>query len=100
MLTGETIAYDRRSGVFGRVAPVNKRGGAWELAARVSYLDLNGPNAAFAAGGRLTDTTIGLNWYINAHTKFQFNWIYAALDAPVIGDGSASTFAFRGHIDF
>ena len=99
MLTGETIPYQRDSGVFGRVTPQFGRYGAWELAARLSYIDLNGYMPR-VFGGRLTNTTLGLNWYVNNNTKFQFNWIYSALDDPAAGDGSASTLAFRGHIDF
>lgn len=73
--------------------------GAWELAARLSHLDLNGMNLS-GPGRRLTDTTIGLNWYVNNHTKLQFNWIYADLTDPTLGGSTANTFAMRGQLDF
>ncbi|QDT93638.1 Porin O precursor [Gimesia algae] len=45
-LTGESRAYNRKAGVFGRVVPLdpyNRNGGcgAWEIAGRWSYIDLN-----------------------------------------------------------
>ena len=105
MLTGETIPYNRSTGVFGRVKPdrpvdfLNGAWGAWEIAARVSYLDLNGTNLV-GPGRRLTDSTIGVNWYINNNTKFQFNWIDANLNDPTLGGSRADTFAIRGQLDF
>lgn len=105
MLTGETIPYNRAGGVFGRVVPRNpvdlSRGcwGAWEIAARASYLDLNGDSLP-GPGRRMNDSTVGLNWYVNRFTKFQFNWIHADLDDPAVGNSFADTYALRGQLDF
>lgn len=105
MLTGETIPYHRGRGVFGRVQPRHPLNlsqgywGAWEIAARGSYLDLNGDNLS-GPGRRLADTTVGLNWYANAFTRFQFNWIHAELDDPDRGSSNAETFAFRTQLEF
>lgn len=105
VLTGETIPYNRKSGVFGRVkpfAPVDLwcgQWGAWEIAARWSYIDLNG-TALPGPGRRLSDTTAGLSWYVNDHTKFQFNWIHSDLSDSTFGNNSADTLAMRGQIDF
>jgi phosphate-selective porin OprO/OprP len=105
VLTGEEIPFNRSGAVFGRIkpnCPVDmKHGGwgAWELAARLSHLDLNGTNLP-GPGRRLTDTTVGVNWYLNNYTKFQFNWIYADLNDPTLGDSAANTFALRGQLDF
>lgn len=104
-LTGESRTYNGKNGVFGRVNPrcnVGKDGGigAWEIAARWSYLDLNDANVQ---GGRLNDLTAGLNWYLNPHTKFQFNYIRAMLDkplAPGAGASDADIFAMRAQVDF
>jgi len=101
-LTGEVRSYNRKAGVFGRVKPLNNfssasGGGAWEVAARWSYLDLNDKNIA---GGQLNDVTLGLNWYLNPRTKFQFNYIHAFLDNPTFGNSDADIFAWRGQIDF
>jgi phosphate-selective porin OprO/OprP len=104
-LTGEEIPFNRSGAVFGRIKPLCpvdwRRGGwgAWELAARLSHLDLNGENLP-GPGRRLTDTTVGVNWYLNDYTKFQCNWIHAELDDPRLGDSTADTFAMRGQLDF
>jgi phosphate-selective porin OprO/OprP len=105
VLTGEVIPYNRKAGVFGRVKPARPVNllcgdfGAWELAARGSYMDLNGVGLP-GPGRRLTDATLGLNWYVNDYTKFQFNWINSDLDDPTRGDSSAQTYALRGQIDY
>lgn len=100
-LTGEIRPYNRTHGVFGRVKPRRDCGpccgiGAWELAARWSHIDLNDGNIA---GGRLNDLTAGLNWYLNARTKFQFNYVHAFLNDS-FGDSDADVIACRGQIDF
>jgi phosphate-selective porin OprO and OprP len=88
-LTGEQRVYNRAGGVFGRVKPLanfayGEGWGAWELALRYSYADfgsafsdtLPAPNAgAPLFGGRESDVTVGLNWYLNQYAKFQFNYI-------------------------
>ncbi len=101
-LTGETIPYNKTNGAFGRITPRrdfdNAGGsGAVELLGRVSHLDLND---AQIAGGRLTNFTVGCNWYWNRFTKLQFNWIRSVLDNPTFGDSDASTFAGRVQLDF
>lgn len=114
MLTGETIPYNKKNGVFGRVKPSNPFDpwnggwGAWELAARWSYLDLNdafalgggGSLPGGVRGGRLTDVTLGVNWYFNDFTKFQFNYIHANLGHPVLGNSDADILAVRAQLDF
>lgn len=103
-LTGEHRPYVRDLGVFGRVMPkrdfVSVNGketsfgpGAWEVALRVSHLDMNnGP----VQGGQLTDFTVGLNWYLNPYFRVSSNYIHAA---PA-GRGSADLFAMRVGYDF
>ena len=102
MMTGETIPYSRKNGVFGRIVPRNDWNssggiGAWEVLGRVSHLDLND---ADINGGRLTDFTVGCNWYWNRYTKMQFNWIHSRLNDDVIGDSRANAFAIRAQLDF
>jgi phosphate-selective porin OprO/OprP len=94
-LTGENRAYDTRLGrldtyYFGRRGPftnawfvrdengrLNWGLGAWELAARYSYIDLNdGTGLSRIQGGRMDGITAGLNWYLNVNLKFQFDWVY------------------------
>ena len=87
--------------MLGRVIPENPFGaggtGAWEIAARWSWLDLND---ADVAGGALVTTTVGLNWYLNQYAKFQLNYIQAMLDSPTAGDSDASIVAARAQVDF
>ncbi|QDT38732.1 porin [Stratiformator vulcanicus] len=102
LLTGEVRPYQRAAGVFGAVVPRQSfrwgRGlGAWELAGRLSWIDLDDDPVT---GNRLTDTTVGLNWYLNQHTKFQFNWIHALLDGTAVPSSNADIFALRAQVDF
>lgn len=101
-LTGEVKTYNFQSGVLSRITPrcpVQKcQGiGAWEVAARWSYLDLNDDAIQ---GGRLNDLTLGVNWYWNRNTRFQLNYIKAYLDDPNFGDSDAGIVALRAQIDF
>lgn len=102
MLTGEEIPYVNKQGVFGRVVPNvdwEPTGGigAWELVGRISHVDFNEPGID---GRRLTNFTVGCNWYWNRYTKLQFNWIHSRLNDVAIGDSEANTFAARAQIDF
>ncbi|MBD3675722.1 MAG: porin [Planctomycetaceae bacterium] len=105
LLTGERLPYNNKGGVFGRVIPDDEFRfstgglGAWEAAARWSYIDLNGSGLP-GPGRRLNDLTFGLNWYLNRFTKFQFNYIRAMLDDPTMGDSTADVFAARTQFDF
>lgn len=102
ILTGEHRPYKRDQGVLGRVKPARPftrcgGTGAWELTGRWSHLNLNSDTVQ---GGRLTDLTFGLNWYLNDFTKFQFNYIHAFLDSPVNGDSNADILGMRAQVDF
>ncbi len=90
-LTGEQRTYNRTAAVFDEVIPLenfwivptpcgNAAGwGAWEVAARWSYMDFSD-----VAGQQLHDFTLGLNWYWNPRTRLMFNWIHPfAHNSPV-----------------
>src|SRR5262249_29258200 len=47
--------------------------GAWEVAVRYDWLDLNDKNIT---GGIQEDWTLGLNWYLNNNFKIQFDYIH------------------------
>ena len=108
ILTGEKYTYNKANGVVGRVRParpVYKGGfGAWELAARYSYIDLNGTtNAAGAPSGpgrQLNNLTLALNWYLIDNARFQFNYIHPVLKDRVTGTTNSDFFAARCQIDF
>jgi phosphate-selective porin OprO/OprP len=138
-LTGEHRAYQRTAGVFDRTRPfenffVLKRGhggwgrGAWQLAGRVDWVDLDSSILRTAAnanvlspinpgmavfhpvvttgapgsgsGGALTDLTFGVNWYLNPYTKFQYNYVHAMLQNPTAGFSTMDTNAVRLQVDF
>jgi len=109
-LTGENRAYDKRMGrlsqyYFGPQGPYNNawfvRGddgrytfnwGAWEIAARYSYVNLNDGNGLNRVqGGVLDGWTFGLNWYCNANIRFQFDYAYDQRSDLPVGAISGST---------
>jgi phosphate-selective porin OprO and OprP len=69
VLTGESRRYAR-----GQVTDVIPRrsGGAVEVLARHSAVDLNNGNIS---GGRQRALTFGINWYLGRHLKFQYNHV-------------------------
>ena len=113
-LTGDNRAYDRRLGRFARVIPRTSAwtvdpssnsqkpsvcwgSGAWEVAARYSQVSLND---AGISGGRLSDVTLGVNWYLNPNFRIQWNYLYAdrKVAAPQ-NDGTAHAFVMRFSLD-
>lgn len=118
-LTGENRVFYKKIGALGNVVPYTdfiplKRGGivgwgAWEIAARLSFVELKNPasltpyyiSATNASGnGALTDTTLGGTWFLNAHTKIQFNWIHAMLNNTAKGYSLADLYVTRVQVDF
>lgn len=117
-LTGEHRPYDRKTGAIDRIQPHHSVApwnhdhvsgwGAWEVAGRWSYLDMNSKNIR---GGTVTDLTAGLNWYLNAYWKMQFNYIHSmprytpqsgpegTPDSP-FANSTLNMFDFRCQIDF
>jgi phosphate-selective porin OprO/OprP len=77
VLTGESRGYDWHNGVFLNPKPhanFSLGGDGWgalELAARYSVLDLNNKDIR---GGRETNFTTGLHWYVNPNFAFKFDW--------------------------
>ena len=80
-LTGEQRGYDRQKGVVDSVLLPKREfewkhptWGAWEVAARYSYLDLN---SGSVNGGTMHIAMLGLNWYWNRYVRWMFNTGYA-----------------------
>ena len=90
MLTGESKEYLVSEGEFDRVHP-RSAGGAWEVAARVSTMNLNDFDTGVGiAGGRATNVTLGVNWYINTNFKWVLNVVRVLNDnnaKPDLGPG-------------
>ncbi len=82
-LTGEHRIYDPSRGIFKGISPehnfnpANGEWGALEIAFRYSYLDLDD---SVIHGGKLSNFTAGLNWYLNPNMRFMLNYVYADLD--------------------
>lgn len=101
VLTGESRGYG--GGDFGGIRPQGAAG-AWEIAARYSYVDLND---AGVQGGEQTNITLGLNYYANNNVRFMANAIFvdvkdsaAEVNGVPVGDDSPSIFLVRGQYSF
>ena len=87
-ITGDSMPYLPSVGEFGRVMP-KKKGGALELLARYSWLDLNDLDAGIE-GGEGKNFTVGLNWYINPNYKIMINYAHVNHDKYADADGEWS----------
>ena len=93
-LTGENRGYDKKLGTLARYyygpngpytnawfvrdenGRLNVGTGAWEIAARYSYVDLNsGTGLNRIAGGRLDGLSLALNWYLNRNMNLMIDWV-------------------------
>lgn len=74
VITGESRPY-----AGGNVGNIKPKGpwGALEILLRYSELDLNDGTIQ---GGKEHDWTLGANWYLTQHFKFQANYIWAKSD--------------------
>ncbi len=75
ILTGESRVYHFHSGTLGRIKPKSDCG-AWEVAIRQSYLNLNSKNIR---GGKGHDTGLSLGWYANNNVRIFGNYIWSHL---------------------
>lgn len=103
ILTGEQRPYDVSSGVFGAPVPEHPfslRGssgyGAWEVAARLSRLDLSD---AYIDGGHETNLTLGVNWYLNKNMRMAFNYVHGKVERGAY-EGNMDAVQMRLQIDF
>jgi phosphate-selective porin OprO/OprP len=91
VLTGERHGYDKTNAAYAGITPAHpfsiKSGGAgaWEVAARVSYIDLTDHFVAGRSlasqpdgvnGGKQTSYTFGINWYVNSLMRMTANYIH------------------------
>jgi len=75
MITGEHRRYSPESGSFSPIVPfkdfLEHQGlGAWEIIARYSMLDLTD---ADTVDSRLSNFSLGLNWYPSVQTRMTLN---------------------------
>ena len=95
-ITGESKPYHRKTGVYGSVVPdksVCDGGlGAWELALRGTYLNLNDENIT---GGRLNTIEFGMNWYLSQYLSIKFNVVRGFINNSTTNDVTLDTFGAR-----
>jgi phosphate-selective porin OprO/OprP len=105
-LTGEHREYDHERMAFTRVTPKNplrwtgpSRGtGAWQVAVRYGYLDLDNKGIA---GGTTHELAAGLNWFLNPNAKIQANYVLTYRNAVnPNGEGFINGFGIRTAWDF
>jgi phosphate-selective porin OprO/OprP len=128
-LTGEHREYEKKFGALKNPIPFRdfisigrgpdrgiKGWGAWEVAYRWSFVDLNNPskldghyyNSAtntftgnnHSGNGSVNDSTLGVSWFLNANTKIQANWICALLNNEAKGFSTANLFVTRVQVAF
>jgi phosphate-selective porin OprO/OprP len=107
-LTGESKAYDYQKGLVGRIIPYENAfatrtpkgnifgSGAWQVLGRFQQLDLNSKEMT---GGRLTDFTFGLNWFLNPNMKIQFNYDLMFRDAGAAPNGGPADAGTHGIVN-
>jgi phosphate-selective porin OprO/OprP len=94
-LTGESHKYVPGTASYARIVPSHAFSpsdgywGAWEVAGRVSYIDLTSnfhpgqttsSSSSAINGGKQTSYTLGLNWYPNTYMRFELNYIHTDFD--------------------
>lgn len=107
VLSGEHRRYDRSEGVFDGVVPrrdfslAPDAWGAFEVALRVSALDLNSQGLA---GGRQRDLSAALNWYLNPGMRLMLNLVHVQLseraNPPAVDSGRANIWQARWQMEF
>jgi len=118
-LTGENRAYDRRLGTLAREyygvngpftnawlvrdedGNLNWGIGAWEIAARYSYVNLNDGNGLNRIqGGVLTGVNLALNWYLNKNMNVMCDWVYNRRSDLPVGTVPGYTSGFGVEVQF
>ena len=95
-LTGESMNYNFPAGIIIKPDDINnQRLGAWQIATRISYANLNDKEVS---GGRETNITLGLNWYINQYVALRANYIRAMINLANDAHTNANIYALRAQI--
>ena len=94
-MTGESRVYNPQAGSYFRIVPRHPFSlaqgdwGAWEIAARMSYIDLNSnfvsgralsTNPSAVDGGLQRSYSLGLNWYPNDIVRFLLDYNHLDYD--------------------
>lgn len=107
-LTGETRGYKADKGAWDRPKvnnPVNEGGmGAWAITARYDNIDLTEPGYQ---GGDQNSFIIGVNWYLNRHTRLMANYNHSSVKNAfnvaangIDGKNKIDGFGLRAQVDW
>jgi len=107
-ITGEKKPLKLSKGAWDRPKvknPVHKGGiGAWQLAAKFDRIDLTGDGVY---GGEQDTFIIGLNWYLNRHTRFMANYSHSSIEKAfdvaangADGENDVDTLGVRFQVDW
>ncbi len=102
-ITGERHNYNAAKGTIGRISPLTPFGqgaGAWQVAVRYDFLDLNDGGVV---GGEGNTWLVGLNWFPHAYVGFKLNYSRQEIedgDLPGNGEGDIDVISLRTQFDF
>lgn len=102
MITGESRNYRESNATFGPVVPHaswnGHGGGALEVGVRLSMTDLNNRDVV---GGKETNVTIGVNWYLDKSVRLSANLVHAIdLNKPGNPDDGKHPTAIVGRFQY
>lgn len=107
-ITGEKKPLKLSKGAWDRPKvknPVHEGGiGAWQLAAKFDRIDLTGDGVY---GGEQDTFILGVNWYLNRHTRFMANYSHSSIEKAfdvsangVDGENNVDTLGLRFQVDW
>ena len=102
MITGESRDYRESNATFGPVVPHaswnGRSGGALEVGVRLSMTDLNDRDVV---GGKETNVTLGVNWYLDKSVRLSANLVHAIdLNKPGSPDSGDHPTAIVGRLQY
>lgn len=101
-LTGEALAYNPRSGLFGAATPAAPLGqggwGYWALSVRHDYIDLT--DGADPQRGEQRAYALGLDWIPVERVRVKLNYAHSEMDRTIGPDDEADIASLRLQFHF
>ena len=95
VITNGDYYYNMAEAEFSQINFRNNRKGAFEVAARYTFIDANsfkeGSDIPYIQGGSSEAYTLGLNYYVNYNVKFMLSYSYVNNDRWANGKGKYPT---------